>query len=80
MPALLDILTSRERARGCYVRRWFEYAVGRPAEDADACALRALEARFESSGGDLRQLAADVVLTDAFRYAPVPSTQEEATP
>ncbi len=76
VPALLDIVASQERARACYVRRWFEYAVGRPAEDADACALRTLETRFEASGGDLRQLAADVVLTDAFRYAQVPSTDE----
>jgi hypothetical protein len=69
---LLTLLATSERARGCYVRRWFEYAVGRPAEDADACALRALTERFAASGGNLRQLAADVVLTDAFAWAPVP--------
>jgi hypothetical protein len=70
-PELIGLLSSSDRARKCYVRRWFEYAVGRPAEDADACALRTLEERFDETGGNLRVLAADVALTDAFRHATV---------
>ncbi len=69
---LVALLGTSERARACYVQRWFEYAVGRAAEDADACTLRDLTARFEASGGNLRDLAVDVTLTDAFRMAPVP--------
>ncbi len=71
-PELLGLLSTSERAQACYVQRWFEYAVGRPAEDADACDLRRLTNRFAASGGNLRQLAVDVTLTDAFRYAPLP--------
>jgi hypothetical protein len=65
---LAALLATSPRARACYARRWFEYGVGRPAEDDDACSLRALSERFESSDGDLRQLVVDVTLTDAFLF------------
>lgn len=66
--ALLAGLAAQPRARACYAQRWFEYAVGRPAEPEDACTLAALAARFEQSGGDLRGLLVDITLTDAFLY------------
>lgn len=63
------LLADSPRARACYATRWFEYAVGRPAETADACSLRAVSSRFEASGGDIRALLVDLTLTDAFRFA-----------
>jgi len=62
---LLDTL-DRERARACYTKRWFEYAVGRPSETVDACALEELEARFAASDGDLRELVVAITQSDAF--------------
>jgi cytochrome c553 len=67
---LAALLATSERARSCYAQRWFEYAVGRPAETADACTLRTLSERFDASGGDIRQLVVDVTLTDAFLWRP----------
>lgn len=67
---LAALLATSGTARACYARRWFEYAVGRPAELEDACALRALAERFDASGGDIRQLVVDITLTDAFLWRP----------
>ena len=71
-PALIAALEASPRARACYARRWFEYAVGRPAEPEDACTLDVLARRFDASGGNIRRLMVDVALTDAFlhRHAP----------
>ncbi len=57
--------------RACYATRWFEYAVGRPAEPADACTVQTLAARFAETDGDIRNLLVDITLTDAFRYRPL---------
>jgi hypothetical protein len=67
---LMAALASEQRAQACYAQRWFEYAVGRPAEPEDACTLAALAARFEQSGGDIRGLLIDITLTDAFLRRP----------
>jgi len=58
----------RSRARACYAERWFEYAIGRPAENADACGLERLETRFEASEGDLRELVVAISQSDAFLH------------
>lgn len=67
-PALIAALEASPRARACYTRRWFEYAVGRPAETEDACTLDVLARRFEATGGNIRRLMVDVALTDAFLH------------
>jgi hypothetical protein len=74
-PALIAALRDSPRARACYARRWFEYAVGRPAQTADACTLRTLSQRFEASRGDIRRLVVDVTLTDAFLHRLAPEVQ-----
>jgi hypothetical protein len=63
---LTDLLVGSDRVKACYARRWFEYAVGRPAEPQDACSLDQLARRFEEADGDIRSLLIDVTLTDAF--------------
>lgn len=65
---MIALVASTPRARSCYARRWFEYAVGRPAGPGDACSLDRLADRFEASGGDIRSLLVDITLTDAFLY------------
>lgn len=66
---LLSLLTQSERSRACYSRRWFEYAIGRPAEaDTDQCSLTSISERFERSDGDVRSLMVDITLSDAFLF------------
>jgi len=65
---MIALVASSPRARACYSRRWFEYAVGRPAGPGDACSLAQLAERFEASGGNIRSLLVDITLTDAFLY------------
>lgn len=62
----IEVLKKKKRVRACYATRWFEYAVGRAAEEADACSLRQLHERFAKGEGDLRALLVDVTMTDAF--------------
>jgi hypothetical protein len=65
---LLRGLADEPRVQACYVRRWYEYAVGRTALPEDACTLALLARRFTESGGDIRALLADIAATDAFLY------------
>lgn len=65
---MIAAVGAAEAVRACYATRWFEYAVGRPAEPADTCAVQTLTARFAESDGDIRNLLVDITLTDAFRY------------
>jgi hypothetical protein len=65
---LLRGLADEPRVQACYVRRWYEYAVGRTALPEDACTLSLLARRFTESGGDIRALLADIAATDAFLY------------
>lgn len=53
-------------AQGCFVARAFEYVFGRPPADGERCLLGALEERFRSRNLVLRDLLADLLLTDAF--------------
>lgn len=70
---LLDLLQASDGAlEVCYAQRWFEYGVGRPASDQDACSVRDLGDRFVASGGDLRTLLVDVAMTDAFLFRELP--------
>jgi hypothetical protein len=64
----MAVLAASPDARACYARKWFEYAVGRPFEEADACSVRTLSERFVASG-DLRALLVDTAQTDAFLFA-----------
>ena len=68
---MIALVGASDRAQACYARRWFEYAVGRPADPEDACTLRTLARRFDETGGDIRALLVDLALTDAFLYRAV---------
>ncbi len=68
---MLDTVGRLDDVRACYTRRWFEYAVGRPADASDTCTLDRLAERFEQTDGDIRSLLVDITLTDAFRYRAV---------
>ena len=65
---LVKKLASSVEVQHCVASQWFEYALGRTRTDADACSLRAVQASFDGSGQDLRQLLIDIVSSDSFRY------------
>ena len=65
---LIEGLAEEPRVQACYVRRWYEYAIGRTAAAEDACTLALLTRRFEATGGDIRSLLVDIAATDAFLY------------
>lgn len=63
-------------ARACMTQQWYRFAVGRPGEDADGCALQALGADFTASGGDLRELVVAIATSPAFRNWGAPKAQQ----
>ena len=68
---LADRLLQSEEVRQCVARQWFRYAYGRTeSKEADACTLTQIDAQFEESGNDLRELLIDLTQTDAFMYRP----------
>ena len=65
---LIAMIATTDTAKECYSVRWFEYALGRPAETADLCSLDRIQQRFINSDGNIRNLLVDIAMTDAFLY------------
>jgi hypothetical protein len=53
--------------RDCVANQWFRFSLGRMESNDDGCALRELHERFAASG-NIRELIADIVQSDAFRH------------
>jgi hypothetical protein len=75
---MISLIATSEDARSCYARRWYEYGLGRPVEEADLCNLATVTDRFETTGGNLRGLMVDIAITDAFR-AQIPTPSADAS-
>ncbi len=54
--------------QSCYVKQWFRYAYGRGETDEDVCTMARLDATFDESGGDIKELLVALTLTDAFLF------------
>ena len=65
---MIAMAATTDTAKECYSTRWFEYALGRPAETEDLCSLDTIQQRFINSGGNIRSLLVDIAMTDAFLY------------
>ncbi|MEM9462097.1 MAG: DUF1592 domain-containing protein [Myxococcota bacterium] len=65
---LMDRLAHSENVADCVATQWFDFAVGHPPREADACSLEHVREQFRGSGYDLRTLILEIVQTDAFRY------------
>jgi hypothetical protein len=65
-PELAARLAASEQVRGCAPTQWFRYSIGRHDEADDACSLAALQERFGSDSGDLKELMVALTQTDAF--------------
>lgn len=61
-------LAQSDDVRRCVTRQWFRFAVGRTETDDDLCSSEGLETAFLDSGGDIRTLIRELVLSDAFRH------------
>jgi hypothetical protein len=56
-------------------RQWFRFAHGREEEADDEGSLKQAAAAFAAAGGDVRELLAAMVKTDAFRTVPAEVTR-----
>jgi Protein of unknown function (DUF1592)/Protein of unknown function (DUF1588)/Protein of unknown function (DUF1595)/Protein of unknown function (DUF1585)/Protein of unknown function (DUF1587) len=64
--ALAKQLAASNAVSECVARQWFNYALGRQDNAGDQCAVDALRDKFIASGGDMRGLIADIVLSPSF--------------
>jgi hypothetical protein len=60
-------LAGSAQVHQCVTKQWFRYALGRMETDLDACALDAIQKRFEKSGFNLPELLMALVESDGFR-------------
>ena len=66
-------LGSNTGIEGCFVRRYYTYAVGHEERDVDGSVVNELSASFAASGFKLKNLVVDTVAHDAFSaVAPQP--------
>jgi hypothetical protein len=63
---LVNVLARSPSVSRCVVATAFRYAHGRSATEADKCTIDRLAARFETSGGDLVDLAVALATDDSF--------------
>ncbi|MEM9191830.1 MAG: DUF1592 domain-containing protein [Myxococcota bacterium] len=60
-------LLASEQARNCLVTNWFQFALGKEAEEADAGTIDALYQGFEATDRNIYELIVELVRSDAFR-------------
>ncbi|MBX7083910.1 MAG: DUF1592 domain-containing protein [Nannocystaceae bacterium] len=71
------LLDSRD-LQSCMVQQWSTFALGRGLDhELEPCTVAELQAQFDGSGGDLRELLVAIVRSDAFRYRTVQTAGEE---
>lgn len=74
---LADKLVSSRQVSRCVVTQWFRFAMGRGETEADACTIDRLDAAFNDSGGNLRELLIALTQTEVFlRAAPAEENPE----
>lgn len=73
---MTKLLGDAQSVRDCLATQWFRFALGRTASQADTCSVAAVREGFAGSGGNIRALLAEIVLSDAFGYVRSTATQE----
>ena len=61
-------LATSTDVQACYAKQWFRYGYGRGETKEDDCSIGWLDAQFEKSGGDIKELVVALTQTDAFLY------------
>jgi hypothetical protein len=64
---LARALAGSKAVRACVAQQAFQFVAGRDLTDADRCGVDAAAARFEASGGDLKDLFVQLLTSDTFR-------------
>jgi hypothetical protein len=64
---LANRLADSTEVNNCLANQWFRFSLGRIETVNDACSLQALHEAFKSSGGNIRELLARIVLSPSFR-------------
>lgn len=67
LPALSQKLGSSRQVHDCVAQEWLRFALGRPLDAADACALKAVQEAFMSTGGSFDALLLAIATSDSFR-------------
>lgn len=65
---LVQRIAASADARSCFASNWLQQAYGRPVSPADDCERKRLDAVFEQSGGNIRELLVALAKVDQFRY------------
>ncbi len=68
---LVARLAQSKTVARCLTVQWFRYGLGRDEADADSCALSAVQARFDQSDGNLKEMLLSLASSDSFRYRKV---------
>lgn len=68
---------SSQRVRECIATNWYRFAFGRMETSEDTCSLDYVKARFEKSGGNLKELLLSITQSVAFRYRPAQAEASE---
>jgi hypothetical protein len=64
---LINRLAQSTEVQDCAASQWFRFSMGRMESTNDACSISSLRDSFRSSGGNIRDLLARIVLSPAFR-------------
>jgi hypothetical protein len=64
---LVNRLAESTEVKNCLANQWFRFALGRIESVNDACSMQSLHDGFQSSGGNIRELLARIVLSHSFR-------------
>jgi Protein of unknown function (DUF1588)/Protein of unknown function (DUF1585) len=64
---LSNRLAQSAEVQSCVANQWFRFSMGRIESTDDACSMQSLHENFSSSGGNVRDLLARIVLSPSFR-------------
>jgi hypothetical protein len=67
---LAQRLAGSRDVRDCAATQWYRFAFGRLEGPGDTCSLKALQAAFAATGGDVRELLSALTTTEAFLNRP----------
>jgi hypothetical protein len=74
LPALAQLLGKSRQVHDCLAQEWLRFALGRPLDDADSCALQKVQEAFMAAGGSFDALLLAIATSDSFRGHAVEAT------
>ncbi len=67
-PELATKLAGSKTVEKCLTKKWFTFALGRPADDSDKASLERIQDQCHDSGQRFETLLKAIALSDSFRY------------